>query len=102
MRLSFTSEVRGFIVNNFLMGKEDGLSNESSFLELGIVDSMGMLELVSYLENTYKIEITDDELVPSNLDSINQIADYLCRKLVTGDAESVPVGPEAGSSSQSF
>ena len=88
MRPSPISEVRGFIVNNFLMGRGDKLTDDSSFLELGIVDSTGMLELVSHLEQTYKIEITDDELVPSNLDSINQISNYLCRKLPDHD-----VGP---------
>jgi len=91
MRPPPISEIRSFIVNNFLMGKGDTLTNDSSFLELGIVDSTGMLELVSHLEETYEIEITDDELVPSNLDSISQIADYLCRKLAKQEVAPVSV-----------
>jgi acyl carrier protein len=81
MRSKFASETRTFIVNNYLMGKEDSLTNDSSFLELGIIDSTGMLELISHLENTYGIEIADDELIPDNLDSISRIADYLCIKV---------------------
>jgi len=81
MRSQFASETHNFIVNNYLMGKDDGLTSDSSFLELGIIDSTGMLELISHLENTYGIEIADEELIPENLDSISRIADYLCRKL---------------------
>lgn len=63
------------------MGREDSLTSDSSFLEMGIIDSTGMLELISHLESTYGIEIADDELIPDNLDSISRVADYLCRKL---------------------
>lgn len=94
MRTAFTSEIRGFIVNNFLLGKGDTLTNDSSFLDLGIIDSTGMLELVLYLENTYKITIADDELIPANLDSINRIADYLARKRSAQTLETLAVRPE--------
>jgi acyl carrier protein len=88
MRSLFASETRNFIVNNYLMGKAGSLTGDSSFLELGVIDSTGMLELVSYLENTYGIRIADEELIPDNLDSINNIADYLCRKLPNQNLES--------------
>jgi acyl carrier protein len=81
MQPGFTGEVRSFVVDNFLLGREEGLSNDDSFLERGIIDSTGILELVSYLEETYEIEITEDELIPDNLDSINRIGTYLDRKL---------------------
>lgn len=81
MQQLFATEIRAFIVKNYLMGKGDALTDDSSFLELGIIDSTGMLELVSYLENTYGIEIADEELIPDNFDSISRIVDYLGRKL---------------------
>ncbi len=81
MQATFAEEVRNFVVNNFLLGKEDGFSNDVSFLEQGIIDSTGILELVSHLEEIYGIEITEEELNPDNLDSINKIAAYLTRKL---------------------
>jgi len=73
--------VCSFVVANYLLGRDDGFSNDDSFLELGIIDSTGILELISHLENTYAIEVTDDELNPDNLDSINKITAYLARKL---------------------
>ena len=72
---------RKFVVDNFLFGQEDGLTDETSFLEQGIVDSTGVLELVAHLEETYNIKVSDDELVPENLDSIDTIVAYLQRKL---------------------
>lgn len=89
MQCDYAGEVRSFVVANYLIGRDDGFSNDDSFLELGIIDSTGILELISHLENTYGIEVTDDELNPDNLDSINRITAYLARKL------SVPVNAQA-------
>lgn len=77
----YVGEVRSFVVANYLLGRGDGLSSDDSFLEHGIIDSTGILELVSHLEETYGIEVADDELNPNNFDSINKIAAYLTRKL---------------------
>ena len=74
-------EIRAFIVENFLLGKENGLANDDSFLEKGIFDSTGILELVSFIEHRYNIELEPDELVPENLDSITCLAGFLQRKL---------------------
>jgi len=74
-------EIRTFILDNFLMGREDILSNNDSFLEKGIFDSTGILELVSFLEHRYNIELEPEELVPENLDSVSSLARFLQRKL---------------------
>ena len=81
MQNSTATDVRNFVVANFLLGQTGTLTDDASFLEEGIIDSTGILELVSYLEEAYGIEITEEELVPENLDSINRIAVYLERKL---------------------
>lgn len=81
MQATIATDVRNFIVVNFLLGQEGALKDDASFLEEGIIDSTGILELVSYLEETYAIEITEEELIPENLDSLNRIAAYLSRKL---------------------
>ena len=73
--------IRGFIVENFLFGNEDGVKDDSSFLDEGIIDSTGILELVSFLEEEYSISVEDEELVPENLDSINNVVAYLQRKI---------------------
>ena len=70
-------KIRIFIVENFLFGKANGLGDDSSFLDEGIIDSTGILELVSFLEEQYDIRVEDEELVPENLDSINNVVAYL-------------------------
>ena len=74
-------QLRRFVADNFPFGQVDGLSNDDSFLEQGIVDSTGVLELVAFLEQTYGITVQDQELVPANLDSINRLVSFLERKL---------------------
>lgn len=75
------ARIKTFIVENFLFGNDDGLDNDTSFLDEGIIDSTGVLELVTYLEETFGISVDDEELVPENLDSIINIANYLDRKI---------------------
>ena len=80
--MSETKEtIKTFIVENFLFGSEDGLKDETSFLEEGIIDSTGILELVTFLEEEFSIAIEDEELVPENLDSINNVTTFLERKI---------------------
>jgi acyl carrier protein len=74
-------ELRQFIKDNFLFGQDDvTLEDEDSFLERGLIDSTGVLELVMFLEETYHIHVDDDDLVPANLDSINNLVQYIQRK----------------------
>ena len=78
-----TQELRKFVVTNFLFGEESGqfaFSDDDSFQERGIIDSTGILELVSHLQDRYAIAIEDDELVPDNLDSISKVAGFIERK----------------------
>ncbi len=80
--MSETKEtIKTFIVENFLFGSQDGLKDETSFLEEGIIDSTGILELVTFLEEEFSITIEDEELVPENLDSINNVTTFLERKI---------------------
>jgi len=79
--LSTSIVVRQFIIENFLFEESSILGEETSFLESGIIDSTGVLELVSFLEEKFGIKIEDDELVPENLDSISNVASFLGKKL---------------------
>lgn len=74
--------VRAFIVDNFLFGDSDGLEDDMSFLDEGIIDSTGVLELVTFLEETYSISIGDEELIPENLDCITNIVAFVDKKKV--------------------
>ncbi len=75
------SKIRAFIVENFLFGNDKDLKDETSFLEEGIIDSTGVLELVTFLAEDFDITIDDEELIPENLDSINNVTAYLDKKL---------------------
>jgi acyl carrier protein len=75
------ADVRAYIVERFLFGQGgESLSSDDSFLESGIVDSTGILEVVMFLEQRFGVKVADDELVPDNLDSINKIAAFVERK----------------------
>ena len=75
--------IRGFIKSNFLFGSENAkISDDDSFFETGIIDSTGMLELVSFVENEFGIEVADMDLIPENLDSVNKLAGFIDRKKV--------------------
>jgi acyl carrier protein len=74
-------KIKDFIVENFLFGDDKGLENDTSFLEEGIIDSVGILELVEFLDKEFHITIADDELLPENLDSINNISKFLGSKI---------------------
>jgi acyl carrier protein len=72
--------IRQFVVQNFLFGQDGDLVDGTSFLESGIIDSTGVLELVAHLEETWGVKVRDDELIPDNLDSIDAIVAYVERK----------------------
>ena len=73
-------QIREFIVENFLFGDDEGLDNDTSFLENGIIDSTGILELVEFLDDTFNIQIADEELIPENLGSIDNIVEFISQK----------------------
>jgi acyl carrier protein len=82
MKHAIEQQIQNFIIENFLFGDAStGLSSSDSFLEGGIIDSTGVLELVSHLEETYGIKVEDEELIPENLDSIANVSSFVLRKL---------------------
>ena len=74
-------KVRKFIETNFYVPEGEALTDEASLIDRGVIDSTGVLELIGFLQDEYKIEVADDEMVPENLDSIGRIEAYLKRKL---------------------
>ncbi len=79
--MNYLNTIKEYVIENFLFGDNGQLTKETSFLESGIIDSTGILELVSFLEETYEIVIEDEELIPENLDSLNNINSFLKNKL---------------------
>jgi acyl carrier protein len=67
-------KLRKFVGDNFLFGQSgDDLPATESFIESGIIDSTGILELVSFVEQEFGVKIEDEELIPENLDSIHKL-----------------------------
>jgi acyl carrier protein len=78
---SIRQDVRTFIISNFMFGQGgDGLTDDQSFLETGVIDSTGVLELIAFLEQQFGISVEDQEVVPSNLDSVSQLVTFVQRK----------------------
>ena len=78
--MNYEPTIKNFIVENFLFGDGKNLKHDTSFLESGIIDSTGILELITFLEDTYNIKIEDEELIPENLDSLKNVIHFLERK----------------------
>ena len=80
--MNIPETIREFILKNFMFNNNpDQLNDTQSFLETGIIDSTGILELVSFIEEQYNIIIEDEELIPDNLDSVINVVNYIKKKL---------------------
>lgn len=78
---SVQDELVKIIRDNFIAGRSDvELGFEESLIESGVIDSTGVLELVTFIEERFGIKVEDEELVPENLDSIKNLIDFLHRK----------------------
>jgi acyl carrier protein len=72
-----------FIIDSLLLGKNVDVRRTPSFLEAGIIDSTGVLELVQFIEEQWGIEVKDEEMVPDNLDSIDNLVRFILKKTTT-------------------
>lgn len=75
------SEIRKFIVDSYLLGDESvKFTDSDSFMRRGIIDSMGILELTAFLEQQYSITVADNEMLPTNLDSVENLIGFIKTK----------------------
>ena len=76
------NDVREFMTDNFLFGRTNvSLDGDDSLLEEGLIDSTGVLELVTFIEDKFDVTVEDEELVPDNLDSINRLITFIEAKV---------------------
>lgn len=79
---SIKGQVREFISDNLMLGSVGAdFADNASFLDLGLIDSTGVIELIAFLEERFGIEVRDEEIVPDNLDSIERVERFVTRKL---------------------
>jgi len=79
--MSIEDKIRGYILENFLFtDDQSALSSTDSFLEKGLVDSTGILEIMTFIEDEYGFSVEDDEMIPENLDSVINIVKFIGKK----------------------
>jgi acyl carrier protein len=79
--MSTAETIRRYIADNFLFDAQTKLADDASLIGAGIIDSTGVMELVSFLENEFGVEVDDRDLVPENLDSVNALTAFVARNL---------------------
>ncbi len=80
MENGITEQIMQYVNDKFPLARKRNLKASDSLLESGVVDSMGVLDLVSFMEGAFSITVSDDELVPENFQSVNSIAEFVGRK----------------------
>lgn len=78
--MEIKEEIKEFFEDNFMVDFEEDFNDEDSFLESGIIDSTGVLELVLFLEENYGFKVDDEEIIPENLDSFKNLQNYIENK----------------------
>ena len=75
--------IRKYILEHLLFTEDEStLQDDESFLNNGIVDSTGVMEIILFIEENFGFRVNDDEIMPANLDSVNNLADFIQRKQV--------------------
>lgn len=77
---NIASEVRRFIAENFIIDGAEDLGTDVSLTETGVLDSMGVLELIAFLEEQFGISVPDEDALPENLDTVRRIVSYVARR----------------------
>jgi len=81
--------VRAFILQKFPPARKRGLTDDLLLLESGIIDSLGVLDVVGFLEETFGIKVEDEELTPENFGSVNCMVSFVSQKRSWFDATAV-------------
>jgi acyl carrier protein len=79
--------IRHYILENLLFTEDEAVLHDSdSFLDGGIIDSTGVMEIILFIEETFGIKVNDNEMLPVNLDSVDNLAAFIMRKQAVADA----------------
>lgn len=82
--MNIEKKIRFYILENFLFTDDESvLSNDASFLDAGLIDSTGILEIILFIEETFDFKVFDEEMLPDNLDSVDKLVAFVKRKQMT-------------------
>ena len=80
--MEIESKLRNFILDNYLFtDDQSALNSEDSFLDTGIIDSTGIVELIYFLEEEFGVAVEDNEMIPENLDSVMKVMKFVKTKI---------------------
>jgi acyl carrier protein len=82
--------IREFMLQHFPLARKSGLPIGQKFLESGMVDSLGILDLVLFLEQEFGLQVSDEELSPENFDSLEAVSTFVRNKKDLGPASGEP------------
>jgi acyl carrier protein len=77
---TISNQIRDFILKKFPLARKRGVKESDLLLESGVLDSLGVLELVHFIEQEFKVQVSDEELVPENFQSIDRLVSFLQSK----------------------
>lgn len=79
--MQIEKQIRQFILQNLYFVEDNSFSDDASFLETGVVDSMGVMELVAFIQSEFGVTTENHEVVVENFDSVGKLANFVRRKL---------------------
>src|SRR5882762_6928401 len=91
--MEIENKIRQFILKNLYYAEDAFIGDEASFLETGVIDSMGVMELVAFIQSEFGVEAAQQEIVVENFDSIRKLADFVRRKLPPKNSANSPEVP---------
>lgn len=83
------SQIRTFIFDKFPVARKRRIADDTRLLESGVVDSLGILDVVAFLEQTFRVKIDDEELVPENFGSVHDLSVFVSSKTSNSDVPAV-------------
>ena len=96
--MQIENQIKEFILKNLYFTEDNTLDDDASFLETGVVDSTGVMELVAFVETEFDVKVEPQEIVVENFDSVRKVADFVRRKLpepkVNGTPAVKPLEPK--------
>ena len=95
--MQIENQLKQFILKNLYFAEDDTLDDNSSFLETGVVDSTGVMELVAFVQTEFGVTVEPEDIVVENFDSIRKVAHFIRQKLtapgLNGSPAVTPLSP---------
>ena len=75
-----SDSIRNFVISHFPLARKRGVTDSDLLLETGVLDSLGILDVVQFIETEFGLHIEDDELLPENFQSIQNLSEFVQKK----------------------